>query len=70
MHTVTKETIKALGKRAAFIALDQKDEFGSVNATIAAYRENLSDTLDEEGLLAWEWLALDAYDRYIEENTK
>jgi hypothetical protein len=64
MQVVNNETIKALGKRHASVALDQGDEFGSVSLTIQAYRENLSDTLAEQGLLAWEWLALDSYDRH------
>jgi hypothetical protein len=68
MNTVNNETIKAMGKRAASIALDQGDEFGTIQDTIQAYRENLSDTLSEEGLLSWEWMAIDAYDRHVTEN--
>jgi hypothetical protein len=64
MNIVNNETIKALGKHHASVALDQGVEFGSVSLTIQAYRENLSDTLAEQGLLEWEWLALDAYDRH------
>jgi hypothetical protein len=64
MNIVNNETIKALGKSHASVALDQGEEFGSVSLTIQAYRENLSDTLAEQGLLEGEWLALDAYDRH------
>lgn len=68
MHVVTNETIKALGKRHASVALDQGSEYGSVSVTIQAYRENLQDTLAEQGLEAWTWLALEAFDRHIEAN--
>lgn len=68
MHTVNNDTIKAMGKRHAFVALDQNDEFGTVADTLAAYRENLIDTLNDEGLAAWAWMAVDAFDREINKN--
>lgn len=61
---------KAMGKRHADIALDQKDEFGSVATTIQAYRENLMDTMEEMRISSWSDVALDAYDRHIIKNTK
>ena len=65
MTTATKESIKAMARYAALIAIDQQDEFGTVNTTIQAYRENLMDTLKEQGLTDWEDIAIDTYDRYI-----
>lgn len=65
MQVVNNDTIKALGKRHASVALDQGAEFGSVPLTIQAYRENLQDTLTELGLDSWAWMALDSYDRHV-----
>jgi hypothetical protein len=65
MHTVNNDTIMAMGRRHALVALDQRDEFGTVADTLAAYRENLMDTLNDEGLAAWTWMALDAFDKEV-----
>ena len=64
-NIISRDAAKAMGKRHADIALDQKDEFGTVKATIEAYRENLADTLDEMRMSSWADVALDAYDRHI-----
>jgi len=69
-NIISMDAAKAMGKRHADIALDQKDEFGSVQTTIQAYRENLQDTLDEMRLSSWAEVALDAYDRHIINSTK
>jgi len=53
------------GKRMAFVALDAGAEMGTVELTIEAYRENLSDTLNDEGNAEWVGIARDAFDAAI-----
>lgn len=64
-NIISRDAAKAMGKHHADIALDQKDEFGTVKATIQAYRENLQDTMQELRIDSWLDVALDAYDRHI-----
>lgn len=65
-----KQEIKKIAERAAFVAIDQKDEFGSVEATINAYRDNLVDTLNDEGYAEWRDDALDHYDEMVKGSYK
>lgn len=69
-NIISMDAAKAMGRRHADIALDQKDEFGTVANTIMAYRENLQDTMQELRIDSWLSVALDAYDLHIIKNTK
>lgn len=61
-----KQDAIKMGKRMAFVALNAGAEMGTVELTIAAYRENLSDTLNDEGNAEWVNIARDAFDAAIE----
>lgn len=60
------QEMKEKGRWAADVALSLGDEQGSIQDTIAAYRENLIDTLNDDGLSEWLPIALNAYDQQIQ----
>lgn len=66
MNVITTETVKAEGARHARIALSQGAEYGTIEATICAYRDNLIDTFNDEGLASWSWVAIEGYDSVID----
>jgi hypothetical protein len=70
MQVTTTATVKAEGARHAHHALSQGEEFGTVSDTIQAYRENLIDTFNDEGLAEWVWVAVGAYDNVVQAMTE
>jgi hypothetical protein len=58
----SKQAAINVGLANAHAAIDQGDEFGSVDATIATYRENVIDTVTDEKLTEYMFDALCAFD--------
>jgi hypothetical protein len=57
-----KQTAIKIGLSNAYAAIDQGDEFGSAELTIATYRENVIDTITDEKLVEYMFAALCAFD--------
>ena len=61
---------RSMGRSNAFTALDQQGEFETLQAAVDTYRDNVVDTLNEQQELDRAVIdaALDAFDKYIEDN--
>jgi hypothetical protein len=62
---MTKQDAIQFGKSSAFEAFDQAGSYGSVQNAVDCYRDNVRDTLNEQGASEWEPEAFAAFDAEV-----
>lgn len=67
---MTKQDAVQFGKSSAFEAFDQAGAYGGRQQAIDSYRDNVRDTLNEQGAAEWEPEAFAAFDAEVARLTK
>lgn len=64
---MNKQQAIEFAQMSASMAVDMRDDYGDLEASIASHRDNIRDTLKDERSSEWETVAWEEFDLQITE---